>query len=144
MDSALIPILVSVAALLAFAGFTVLGLVRVVDVRRKRRERSSRPSGHFVFAKILDGVTPMERLAKYEKPLQKALNESGYGIVTGGGTQLSRDNKMIEWVGLDMELVSLDEAVAFTCEKLRELGAPPGSELRYTVNGQRMTVQIKR
>lgn len=142
IDSAWIPIGISIAVFVAFVGFIILGIFRFVQERRKRRAVDSRPRGHFVFAKIIDPVGPMERSAKYEKPLHEALHARGLGIVDGGGTQMNRDGSAIEWVGIDIDLANLEGALTFTCERLRELGAPPGSVLSYRMEGQKMTVQI--
>src|SRR5262245_8109158 len=65
---------------------------------------------HFVFARILDPVGPMDRGSRYEDPLNEALQMRGLGEVSGGGTQLSKEGG-IEWVGLDLELANLQEAL---------------------------------
>ena len=142
IGSAWIPIAISVVALIAFAGFIVLGIVRIMQERSKRRELQSWPHGHFVFAKIIDHILPMERGAKYERPLHAALHTRGLGIVTGSGTQMSRDGSKVEWVGIDIDLRDLDGALAFTRDYLRELGAPSGSVLEYRAGEQKITVQI--
>src|SRR4029077_16176444 len=66
----------------------------------------------------------------------------GFGIVTGGGPQMSPDGSSVQWVGIDLELTDLGDALAFTRERLRELGAPAGSVLEYRAGEQKMTVQI--
>lgn len=142
MNSAWIPILITIAAFGTFVGLIGLGIVRYSQERKRRRAAASRPRGYFAFAKIIDNVTPMQRSFKYEKPLHDALQARGLGAVEGGGTQLSRDNVTIEWVGIDLELLNLEESVSFTCHKLREFGAPPGSLLQYTHNGQKISAQI--
>jgi hypothetical protein len=142
IGSAWIPIAIAVVALGVFVGFIILGIVRFTQERRRHRELRSRPRGHCVFAKIRDHVLPMERGAKYERPLHEALHTRGFGIVTGGGTQMSRDGSQVEWVGIDIDLSDLDGALAFTRDYLRELGAPPGSVLEYRIEEQKITVQI--
>lgn len=49
---------------------------------------------HFVFVKILDPVTPLERGTKYEDPLSDSLAAAKVGEVTGGGAQLDKENKI--------------------------------------------------
>jgi len=142
IGSAWIPIGISIGVFVAFIGLIIFGVIRFVQERRKRRLIDSRPPGHFVFAKIIDPVPPMERSAKYEKPLHEALHAKGLGIVTGGGSQMNRDGSAIEWVGIDIDLANLDIALTFTREHLRVLGAPLGSVLTYRVGEQKMTVPI--
>ena len=96
---------------------------------------------HFVFARIMDPIMPIERGDKYEDPLLDSLEERGLGEVTGGGTQLDKDNK-IEWVGIDMQLADLDGAIEFVRRRLRELGAPAGSVLEFKRDGQKVTLPI--
>ncbi len=88
----------------------------------------------FVFAKIQDTVMPIERGEKYEDPLGEALEKAKLGEVTGGGTMQNKDGS-IAWVGVDIELVNLDQALEFTKKKLRELGAPHGSVLEFQKDG---------
>jgi hypothetical protein len=90
---------------------------------------------HFVFAKILDMVLPIERGEKYEDPLNAMLHEQHIGEVTGGGT-MQRKDKTIEYVGVDIELVNLDSALEATRAKLRGLGAPKGSVLEFKRDGK--------
>jgi hypothetical protein len=90
----------------------------------------------FVFAKLIEQVGPLERGERYETPLTAYLEERGLGTVSGGGCLL-RDRahpgeKDIEYAGIDIELANLNEALALTKSKLKELGAPAGSQLEYT------------
>lgn len=115
-----------------------------MPVTRQRRTHdvaASRPSGHFVSAKIMDPVFPLKRGNKYEKPLDHALRSRDLGLVTGGGTQMGADNS-VAWIALDLELANLEDALEFTRTRLRELGAPPGSLLEYRVDGKQVTLQI--
>ena len=142
IGSAWIPIAISLLLFVVFVGFIIWGIVKFVGERRAARELAARPPGHFVFARIMDSILPMGRGPKYEEPLNEALRARGLGLVTGGGTQMSRDGSSIEWVGIDLELSDLGDALAFTRNLLRELGAPAGSVLEYRVGEQKMTVQI--
>jgi hypothetical protein len=135
------PPIFGFGVLAAFGWFIISGIVRHVRERRKQAQRSARPPGHFVFAKIMDTVGPMERGAKYSDPLDRDLEAQGLGMVTGGGTQTGKDGG-IEWVGLDLDLTNLDGAIEFTRRRLRELGAPPGSVLEYRIGEQKITVEI--
>ena len=62
--------------------------------------------------------------------------------VTGSGTQMSRDGSAIVWVGIDLELADLEGALTFARDRLRQLGAPPGSVLEFRVGEENRTVQI--
>lgn len=95
----------------------------------------------FVFAKIQDKVQPIERGTKYEDPLDAALKAAKLGEVTGGGSMLTKE-KTIDWVGVDIELVNLTDALDFTKKKLRELGAPKGSVLEFKKDGKEHTTSI--
>lgn len=95
----------------------------------------------FVFAKISDSVMPIERGSKYEDPLDDALRRSHLGEVTGGGSSLSKD-RLIEWVGVDIELNDLAKGIPFVKRTLRQLGAPKGSKLEYKVNGKNVSEDI--
>jgi hypothetical protein len=135
------PLIFGFGVLMAFGWLITVGIVRHVRERRKQAQRSARLRGHFVFAKIMDTVGPMERGDKYEDPLDCDLEAQGLGMVTGGGTQMGKDGG-IEWIGLDLDLTDLDRGIEFTRRRLRELGAPPGSVLEYRVGEKKMTVEI--
>ena len=141
IGSAWIPIAITIVAFIAFIGLIVLGIVRFAQERRKQKDLESRPSGHFVFAKITEPVAPMHRGDKYEEPLDQDLRAQGLGRVTGGGTQMDKEGA-IAWVGIDIELTDLDRGIEFTRRRLHELGAPSGSVLEYRVGEQKMTVAI--
>lgn len=100
-----------------------------------------RDSSTLVFAKIMDGVSPMERRLRYSDPLEKSLQELGYGSVTGGGTLLSGEGDT-KWVGLDIELVNLDAGLEFVRLRLKELGAPQGSIIEYRAGDQKISIDV--
>jgi len=142
IGSAWIPITIALFLFVVFVAFIVWGIVKFVAERRVARLLAARPPGHFVFARILDTVAPMERDVRYAQPLREALQARRLGRVTGGGTQMSRDGSAIEWVGIDLELADLEGALTFARDRLRELGAPPGSMLEFRVGEEKRTVQI--
>ena len=90
---------------------------------------------HFVYAKILDPIGPMDRGDKYEDPLQEQLQEAGLGEVTGGGTQLG-EGRSIEFCGVDISLNDLETGLPFVADALAKLGAPAGSVLEYERDGE--------
>jgi hypothetical protein len=95
----------------------------------------------FVFARITDPIPPLERGEKYEDPLDDALKSRGLGEVTGGGSSL--DGGKIEWIGVDLELKNLDDALIFARDTLRRLGAPAGSVLEYKRDEKDLTLPIR-
>ncbi len=103
----------------------------------------SQPSGsavhvvrtsHKVFARIEEPLMAEKRLRKYQRPLHQALMLAGLGHVTGGGSVQGTDGS-IQWISLDMELKDLDGALLFACAKLRELGAPARSTVKFKQDG---------
>ena len=96
---------------------------------------------HLVRAKLV-GDLPMLTLGeKFADPLYAALQEHGFGHLTGGNAQQNEAGRT-EWISIDIHLVNLDDALAFTRRILQKLGAPPGSELEYTLNGETITQPI--
>jgi len=84
---------------------------------------------------------PVERSSKYEDPLDAALKKVKLGEVTSGGSSLTREKK-IEWVGIDIELNDVAKGIPFVKSKLRQLGAPKGSTLEYSVGEKAISVHI--
>jgi hypothetical protein len=91
----------------------------------------------FIFVKIQDQVSPLERGSKYEDPLHAALQAARLGEVTGGGTMMNKD-KSIAWVGVDVDLYDVERGIPFLIAKLREFGVPPGTVLEYKVDGRQI------
>jgi hypothetical protein len=140
--SGLLPVL-PIAVGVLVVGYFMLRRARRIGMhspsRRRREVSASYP--HFVFAKIMEPIGPMDRGAKYEDPLDETLELRDAGVVAGGGTQMRKEGG-IEWVGIDIYLADLDNALELTRQRLCELGAPNGSVLEYSVGEQKMAVQI--
>jgi len=96
----------------------------------------------FIFAHINEAIMPIDRGAKYEDPLDSFLRSKGIGEVTGGGTSLSKSGE-IEWIGVDIELANPQKNLPTLVKKLRELGAPKGSFLEYTIDGRTSRIPIQ-
>jgi hypothetical protein len=137
------PVIFGFGILVAFGVWFVRGVGQHRRGRQRRMERSALESEmkHFVFVKIMEDILPMARGAKYEDPLDQALEAARLGVVTGGGTQMGEGNT-IAWVGIDLALADLDGAVQFARQRLRELGAPAGSVLEYHVGDEKISVAI--
>lgn len=98
--------------------------------------------GHFVFAHIADALMAERRMSKYQQPLHRALVGARFGRVTGGGSVQGTDGA-IQWVSLELELKDLDAALFFALAKLRALGAPPRSYLKFERAGRSVTVPVR-
>lgn len=97
---------------------------------------------HKAFVRINEPLMAEKRLRKYQGPLHQALMLAGLGHVTGGGSVQGTDGT-IQWISLDMELKDLDGALHFACAKLRELGAPARSTVKFRLHGQDTTRSIE-
>ncbi len=95
----------------------------------------------FVFVKITESIMPVERGIKYEDPLGDALKNAKLGEVTGGGSLTSKVGK-VEWVGIDVDLVNLEQGIPFLRRQLVALGAPKGSTLEYQFEGKKMQLLV--
>jgi hypothetical protein len=137
------PTIFGFGLLVTFAVVIVIGIRQHLRERRKRIERAALAARmpYAVFARIPDPVLPMVRGRKYEEPLDQSLVSAKLGMVTGGGTQTDKNGK-VAWVGLDIALADLEDALQFTRQRLREYGAPAGSVLEYRVGDQKVTVEI--
>jgi hypothetical protein len=93
----------------------------------------------FVYAHINARVMPLERGDRYEDPLQEALDANGLGAVTGGGT-MQAQNGEIEFCGVDIDLFDAERGLPFVGQFLAECGAPKGSQLEYTLDGERKSL----
>jgi len=101
----------------------------------------------FVSVHIPEALDPEMREAKYGDPLNEALQEEGYGEVTGGGTLLTKakpgKKQHIESIDLDVELTDLERGIPFLKKTLVALGAPKTSTLSFERNGKDVTDTLK-
>jgi hypothetical protein len=86
-----------------------------------------------VTAELNHKIGPMDRGDRYEDPLQKALEEHGYGETDGGGTMLSKE-KEIEFIDIHMFLSTPEAGIPFVIQFLEKRGAPKGSKLKIYAN----------
>lgn len=96
---------------------------------------------HLVRARLVGDLSMLTLGERFADPLYAALQKRGFGRITGGNAQ-QNDAGQTEWISIDLQLVNLDEALAFARCTLQELGAPPGSELAYTLDGETVTQPI--
>ncbi|HXI85652.1 MAG TPA: hypothetical protein VNL17_16350 [Verrucomicrobiae bacterium] len=95
---------------------------------------------------IPEQIGPRDRSAKYEDPLDAALKKEAVGEVNGGDTRLSASNadgtRSIEWVGLDVDLSDFEKGLPILKRELLRLGAPAGTILEYSRNGQKLEERL--
>lgn len=97
-------------------------------------KKKTKPS--YVVARLNDRAQPIHRGEIYEDPLNEALQEHGFGEVTGGGTMLGVD-KEIEYCDVEIQVVKTsDEGLALISGTLERLGAPKGSKLIVESDGR--------
>jgi hypothetical protein len=108
---------------------------------------SSSPASVFVFVKVPESLMPIDRGAKYEDPLNAALNRESLGEVTGGGSQLSEPDaqgrRTVEWIGLDVDLIDLHRGLPVLKRELLHLGAPSGTTFEFKRDGRQVTESIQ-
>ena len=101
----------------------------------------------FVFVRIPERIEPLDRVAKYEDPLNAVLKKEGVGEVTGGGSLLSAPDskgwRSIQWVGVDVDLSDFTNGIPILKRELRRIGAPPSTILEYTRNGKDIRELLK-
>jgi hypothetical protein len=95
-----------------------------------------------VFARIEEPLMAEERMEKYQQPLHRALVGARLGRVTGGGSVQSTDGS-IHRISLELELKDLETALFFALAKLRDLGAPPRSCLKFERDGRSESVLVR-
>jgi hypothetical protein len=114
---------------------------------------SSRPSEpppdepQLVSVRIPEQLQPLDRGAKYEDPLDAALKKEAVGEVNGGDMQLSAPDadgkKSIEWIEVDVDLSNFERGMPILKRELLRLGAPPGTILEYTRDGQEQEERLR-
>lgn len=80
------------------------------------------------YAKLNEKILPIDRGDIYEDPLMEALEEKGYGTVSGGGTMMGKNGE-VDYAGIDIDLTNREEGIPFLCQFLEGCGAPKGSVL---------------
>lgn len=92
--------------------------------------------GEIVIARLNARLQPMQRGEHFEDPLIEVLKDLGVGEVTGGGTQLSGDERGVDFCDIEMALSDTSEAALQSIiAALEELGAPKGSKLIVDASG---------
>ncbi|MEZ6128360.1 MAG: hypothetical protein R3C59_06740 [Planctomycetaceae bacterium] len=93
------------------------------------------PDEHFVTATLYEYIEPLDRGERYEDLLDEVLTEHGLGEICGGGSMMS-DSFGIEYVDIEIQLTDLQRGLPIIVDTLESRGAPIGSLLRYSLDGE--------
>ncbi len=104
--------------------------------------RGAHGGAYKVYARIEEALMAERRLKKYQQPLHSALMLARQGYVTSGGSVQGTDGT-IQWISIEMVLKDLDGALLFACGRLRELGAPAGSVVKFQRAGTEVVLPIR-
>lgn len=92
--------------------------------------------GEIVIARLNARLQPAQRGEHFDDPIIDVLQDLGVGEMTGCGTQLTGDERGIEYCDIEMTLTDAsDSALEPIIAALEELGAPKGSKLLIGRNG---------
>jgi hypothetical protein len=86
-------------------------------------EDAASEGNHFFYVRIPGDIQPLEREERFEAPLEIALEESGLGSVTGGGSQLG-EGTTIEYCGLDVVVSDRVRALALIRKVMQGVRCP--------------------
>ena len=132
--------------LVALGVVAALGAIALLRGSRSAPVQADTAPRVFVFVKVPEPLTPVERGEKYGDPLDAVLKREHLGEVTGGGSQLSEPDaegrRTVEWVGLDVELLDLERGIPVLKQELLRLGAPAGTTLEFKRAGNQIVEPI--
>lgn len=86
-------------------------------------EEAHSEGSHFLYVRIPGDIQPLEREERFERPLEVALQASGLGSVTGGGSQLG-EGTTVEYCGLDVVVNDRLRAIQLVCSVMQRVGCP--------------------
>ncbi|MFT4912480.1 MAG: hypothetical protein ACI9YM_001055 [Brevundimonas sp.] len=94
----------------------------------------------FVYVRMPGDVQPVERHYLFEDPIEEQLKIRNLGFVSGGGTLQGPPDaggeRQIESTGVDVEAEDLNAVRQLLREILPPLGAPVGTQIEFTFNGE--------
>ena len=95
-------------------------------------EDAESEGNHFFYVRIPGDIQPLERAERFEDPLESALEESGLGSVTGGGSQLG-EGTTVEYCGLDVVVSDREQALALIRKVMQSVRCPPDAVIEEYV-----------
>jgi hypothetical protein len=100
-----------------------------------RNEQVDNEPTELIYIMLPEPLQPMDRGGKYEDPLDAELRLENLGCVSGGGSSLSDEKpdgtREIEWCGIDVDTLHVDQARALLRDHLPELGCLKGTCLQF-------------
>ncbi len=95
----------------------------------------------FIYIKIPGNIQPFERGDLFEDRIEPVLQERGIGSVSGGGSSLGDVGpdgyNEVVFCGIDIAVVDREKTLMALRELLPTLSAPAGTEIHYTMDGDR-------
>lgn len=114
---------------------------------KSRLSGAEAPGLHFVYLKIPEPLMPLDRGAKYEDPIDAALEPRRLGSISGGGAQLGDERpdgtRPIEFCGIDIDVTDLEAARELLRALLVELGAPAGTEIHFSIGDEKLQDELR-
>jgi hypothetical protein len=109
-------------------------------------DQVSEDSPLFVYVRIPGDIDPVDRHELFAEPLQSALENEGWGTVTGGGSLVSDEDGETEadFCGIDVNLYEAVAGLQLLRRELIRLNAPPGTVLIYELNGNEWEEPVHR
>jgi hypothetical protein len=99
-----------------------------------------------VYVRIPVAFDPDERFARFEEPLDSALQFSEAGRVAGGGTMYSAErgdeDREALFCGIDVDLDRPAKGFGILLEELRHLEVPRGTTIELVVDGREYAVEV--
>ncbi len=94
---------------------------------------------NFINVRIWEPVPQQTRLSRYEVPLMSALRAARLGDIISEGARLNKELE-IEFAELELEVDDIDNGINTVMRVLEQAGAPAGSELRFSVDGNETVI----
>jgi hypothetical protein len=125
----------------------ITSILAVLGFIGRRPSETPPDEPQLVLVRIPEPIQPPDRGAKYEDPLDAALKKEAVGVVNGGDMQLSAPDadgrKSIKWVEVDVDLSDFERGMPILKRELLRLGAPAGTILEYSRNGQELEERLR-
>jgi hypothetical protein len=119
-----------VKLLLASAVAVGMAVAYVFERRAKARAAQAPSSGVVIVVKVPESVAAVERVAKYDEPIEVALKRESLGKVIAGSTDLT------------VEVIDLARGLPFLKRELLRLGVPRDTTLHFAHFGVQATESI--
>lgn len=117
-------------------------LKAAIRPRSELVEQQSLNPEEFIYVKIPGNIQPVQRGEQFEDRIDPVLSARRLGSVSGGGSSLADPlpdgRRLVEFCGLDIDTEDRDGALEALRDVLPQIGAPTGTELRYTRDGAKL------